>query len=106
MTQDLGPRSATVTTPKDARAAEVLRGLVGILREDLGVVVDGAPGPQTFESLDIDSLSMVEFVVAVEELFGVRVGDKDTRDLAQGTLDDAVGLILRKQGNPTGPVVA
>jgi len=43
--------------------------------------------------LDIDSLTMVEIVVAAEERFSVRIADSDVADLV--TVADAVAYIER-----------
>ncbi|HEX6445175.1 MAG TPA: acyl carrier protein [Streptosporangiales bacterium] len=43
------------------------------------------------EDLDIDSLSMVEVVVAAEEKFGVKIPDDDVKNLR--TVQDAVNYI-------------
>jgi acyl carrier protein len=43
------------------------------------------------DDLDVDSLSMVEVVVAAEEKFGVRIPDDDVKNLK--TVGDAVTYI-------------
>ena len=45
------------------------------------------------DDLDIDSLSMVEVVVAAEEKFGVKIPDDDVKDLR--TVGDAVNYIAQ-----------
>lgn len=99
MSQPPTQQPAVGARAEDTAKAEILSGLLGILRNELGVFVDGDAGPQTFESLDVDSLSMVEFVVAAEERFGVSMRDDDIRSLK--TLDDAVRLIQRKRADQT-----
>ncbi|MFY8197752.1 MAG: acyl carrier protein, partial [Candidatus Planktophila sp.] len=44
------------------------------------------------DDLDVDSLSMVEVVVAAEERFGVKIPDDAVTDLA--TVGDAVNFIV------------
>jgi acyl carrier protein len=73
---------------------EILTGLADIVHEITGVpaasVVSGA---SFLDDLDIDSLSMVEIVVAAEERFSVRIPDDDVKDLR--TVGDAVAYIAR-----------
>jgi acyl carrier protein len=44
------------------------------------------------DDLDVDSLSMVEVVVAAEERFGVKIPDESVTDLV--TVADAVNFIV------------
>ncbi|WP_331731096.1 acyl carrier protein (plasmid) [Kitasatospora sp. NBC_00070] len=72
----------------------VMDGLVGIVRDIAGVDVE--PGPERGElsftdDLDIDSLSMVEVVVAAEDEFMVTVPDAQIPKLV--TLGDAAAYI-------------
>ena len=48
------------------------------------------------DDLDVDSLSMVEVVVAAEEKFGVSIPDDEVKNLR--TVGDAVAFIERAQG--------
>jgi acyl carrier protein len=73
---------------------EIQSGLAEILNEVAGV--DGAavsPEKTFLDDLDVDSLSMVEVVVAAEEKFGVRIPDDDVKGLK--TVGDAVAYIQR-----------
>ena len=54
---------------------------------------DPTPEKSFTEDLDVDSLSMVEVVVAAEEKFGVRIPDDDVKGLK--TVGDAVAYIQR-----------
>ena len=45
------------------------------------------------DDLDVDSLSMVEVVVAAEERFGVKIPDDQVSELA--TVGDAVNFIVK-----------
>ena len=73
---------------------EILAGLREIVHEIAGVPADRVVATASFtDDLDIDSLSMVEVVVAAEERFGVRIPDDDVKDLR--TVGDAVNYIAR-----------
>ena len=50
-------------------------------------------GKNFTEDLDVDSLSMVEVVVAAEERFGVKIPDDQVAGLA--TVGDAVNFIVK-----------
>jgi acyl carrier protein len=72
---------------------EVLAGLAEIVNEVAGVPVDSVQMDKSFtDDLDIDSLSMVEVVVAAEEKFGVKIPDDDVKNLR--TVGDAVTYIV------------
>ncbi|MGH3098287.1 MAG: acyl carrier protein [Streptosporangiales bacterium] len=71
---------------------EILDGLSEIVNEVAGVPAeDVAPEKSFTDDLDIDSLSMVEVVVAAEERFGVKIPDDDVKNLR--TVQDAVSYI-------------
>ena len=73
---------------------EILSGLADIVNEVAGVPVDSVQLDKSFtDDLDIDSLSMVEVVVAAEEKFGVKIPDDDVKDLR--TVGDAVTYIAQ-----------
>ncbi|MFE5797642.1 acyl carrier protein [Streptomyces sp. NPDC056503] len=75
---------------------EVLAGIAGILHEITGVPVGDVQLDKTFgRDLDVDSLSMVEVVVAAEELFGVRISDDEAQKLR--TVRDATDHVLRER---------
>jgi acyl carrier protein len=74
-------------------AADVLAGLKEIVEEVAGVSASQIELDKNFtEDLDVDSLSMVEVVVAAEERFGVKIPDDAVTDLA--TVGDAVNFIV------------
>jgi acyl carrier protein len=74
-------------------AADVLAGLKEIVEEVAGVSASQIELEKNFtEDLDVDSLSMVEVVVAAEERFGVKIPDDAVTDLA--TVGDAVNFIV------------
>ncbi|KWX00155.1 acyl carrier protein [Carbonactinospora thermoautotrophica] len=77
-----------------ASQEEILAGLAEIVNEVAGVPADEVQLDKSFtDDLDIDSLSMVEVVVAAEEKFGVKIPDDDVKNLR--TVGDAVNYILK-----------
>jgi acyl carrier protein len=75
-----------------ATQQEILSGLADIVNEVAGVPAsDVQPDKSFVDDLDIDSLSMVEVVVAAEERFGVKIPDDDVKGLR--TVGDAVSYI-------------
>jgi acyl carrier protein len=72
--------------------ADIASGLAEILEEVAGVNPDDVTEEKSFtEDLDVDSLSMVEVVVAAEEKFDVKIPDDDVQNLK--TVGDAVSYI-------------
>ena len=70
--------------------AEIVNEIAGIPAEDVAL-------DKSFtDDLDVDSLSMVEVVVAAEERFDVKIPDDDVKNLK--TVGDAVDYILKHQG--------
>ena len=73
---------------------QVVEGLAEILEEVAGVNPDDVAEDKSFtEDLDVDSLSMVEVVVAAEEKFDVKIPDDEVQNLK--TVGDAVTYILK-----------
>ena len=73
--------------------ADVLAGLKEIVEEVAGVSPSLIELDKNFtDDLEVDSLSMVEVVVACEERFGVKIPDEKVTDLA--TVGDAVNFIV------------
>lgn len=71
---------------------EVLAGLAGIVNEVAGVPVEDVQPDKAFvDDLDIDSLSMVEVVMAAEDKWGVKIPDEEVKNLR--TVGDAVAYI-------------
>lgn len=71
---------------------DVLVGLAEVLAEVSGVAADKVVPEATFENdLEVDSLTMVEVVVACEERFDVRIPDEALENLR--TVGDAIGYI-------------
>ncbi|WP_101392710.1 acyl carrier protein [Streptomyces sp. TLI_146] len=74
------------------RRRDILDGLAEIINEIAGVPVEEVRmGARFAEDLDIDSLSMVEVVVAAEERFDLRILDEDVMDVR--TVREAVDYI-------------
>jgi acyl carrier protein len=72
---------------------EVLEGLAEIVNEIAGIPTEDVALDKSFtDDLDVDSLSMVEVVVAAEERFDVKIPDDEVKNLK--TVGDAVDYIL------------
>ncbi len=79
-----------------ASATEIQADLATIVEDVAGVAADDVQPDKSFvEDLDVDSLSMVEIVVAAEEKFGVRIPDDQVKNLK--TVGDAVSFIEKAQ---------
>ncbi|WP_236240575.1 acyl carrier protein [Streptomyces sp. CC228A] len=79
-----------------ATQQEILEGLAEIVNEIAGIPTEDVELGKSFtDDLDVDSLSMVEVVVAAEERFEVKIPDEDVKDLK--TVGDAVDYILKHQ---------
>ncbi|MCW2569934.1 MAG: acyl carrier protein [Mycobacterium sp.] len=75
---------------------EIRTGMAEILEEIADVQPDDVSDEKSFQDdLDVDSLSMVEVVVAAEERFGVKIPDDDVQNLR--TVGDAVTYIEKGQ---------
>ena len=71
----------------------VLAGIKEIVVEVAGVDAGKISMDKNFtDDLDVDSLSMVEVVVAAEEKFGVKIPDDEVTKMA--TVGDAVNYIV------------
>ena len=72
---------------------EVLAGLAEIVNEVAGIETEDVQLDKSFTAdLDVDSLTMVEVVVAAEEKFGVKIPDDEVKNLS--TVGDAVDYIF------------
>jgi acyl carrier protein len=79
-----------------ASTEEIRTGLAEIVNEVAGIPADDVQLDKSFiDDLDVDSLSMVEVVVAAEEKFGVKIPDDEVKNLQ--TVGDAVAFIERSQ---------
>ena len=75
---------------------EILDGLAVIVNEVAGVPVEDVQSDRSFvDDLDIDSLSMVEVVMAAEDKWGVKIPDSEVKNLK--TVGDAVAYIAANQ---------
>ena len=79
-----------------ASTEEIRSDLADIVNEVTGIPADDVQLDKSFtDDLDVDSLSMVEVVVAAEEKFSVRIPDDAVKDLK--TVGDAVSYIENAQ---------
>ncbi|GAB7038129.1 MULTISPECIES: acyl carrier protein [Catenuloplanes] len=75
-----------------ASREEIITGLADILNELAGVEQSDVTEEKTFtDDLDVDSLSMVEVIMAAEDKFGVKIPDTEMQNLK--TVGDAVSYI-------------
>ncbi|WP_329623676.1 acyl carrier protein [Streptomyces sp. NBC_01255] len=75
---------------------QVVEGLAEIVNEIAGIPTEDVQLDKSFtDDLDVDSLSMVEVVVAAEERFEVKIPDEDVKNLK--TVGDAADYILKNQ---------
>ncbi|MEI7778283.1 MAG: acyl carrier protein [Actinomycetes bacterium] len=73
---------------------DILSGLAAIVNEVAGVPASSVTSEKSFvDDLDIDSLSMVEVVMAAEDKFGVSIPDAEVKNLK--TVGDAVAYIAK-----------
>ncbi|GAB3120224.1 acyl carrier protein [Streptomyces calidiresistens] len=80
-----------------ATKEEIIEGLAEIVNEIAGIPAEEVTEEKSFtDDLDVDSLSMVEVVVAAEERFDVKIPDDDVKNLK--TVGDAVSYITSHQG--------
>ncbi len=79
-----------------ATTEEIRSQLADIVNEVAGVDAGDVQLEKSFvDDLDVDSLSMVEVVVAAEEAFGVTIPDSEVKNLK--TVGDAVSFIENAQ---------
>jgi len=79
-----------------ATTEEIRTDLADIVNEVTGIPAEDVQLDKSFtDDLDVDSLSMVEVVVAAEEKFSVRIPDDAVKDLK--TVGDAVSYIEKAQ---------
>ncbi len=79
-----------------ASTEEIRSGLADIVNEVAGIPAEEVQLDKSFiDDLDVDSLSMVEVVVAAEEKFGVTIPDDEVKNLT--TVADAVTFIEKQQ---------
>lgn len=72
---------------------EVLAGMAEVARELLGVEPGAVTETASFEAdLGVDSLGLVEFVMAIEDRFGIKVPESKLEGIT--TVGQAVDLVL------------
>ena len=77
-----------------ATTEEIRSSLADIVNEVAGIPAEDVQMDKSFvDDLDVDSLSMVEVVVAAEEKFDVKIPDEEVKNLK--TVGDAVAFIER-----------
>lgn len=77
--------------------AEILAGLAEIVNDVAGVPVADVTADKSFtDDLDVDSLSMVEVVMAAEDKWGVKISDDALKGLK--TVGDAADYIEKAMG--------
>ena len=75
---------------------DIISTLADILSEVAGVDPAQVTAEKAFaDDLDLDSLTMVELGVVIEERFGVKIPEDDAQHL--GTVGDMAGLIERER---------
>ena len=79
-----------------ATKTDIQADLATIVEEIAGIPASTVqPEKEFIGDLDVDSLSMVEVVVAAEEQFGVKIPDDEVKNLK--TVGDAVAFIEKSQ---------
>jgi acyl carrier protein len=78
---------------------EVVAGLAEVAVELLGISKDEVTEDARFdEDLDVDSLGLVEFVMAVEDRFDIKVPEEKLEGIT--TVGQAADLVLEMAGTP------
>ena len=76
---------------------EVLAGLAELINDETGIATDTVELDKSFtDDLDVDSISMIEVVVAATDKFAVEIPDSEVKNLK--TVGDAVSFIAAAQG--------
>ena len=77
--------------------SEIEAKLTDLLVEELGLERDKiAPAAKFEEDLEVDSLGVVELLMAIEDNFDVKVPDEDAENIT--TVSEAVDIIVSKLG--------
>jgi acyl carrier protein len=82
-----------MTMPDTIAPADILAGLGEIIAAVVGTPAARVTPDAEFADLDVDSLSMIEVLLAAEERFGVHVPDEDAEQME--CVQDVVDYILR-----------
>jgi len=77
--------------------SEVEAKLIGLLVEELGLDKDKITMDASFEEdLEVDSLGVVELLMALEDNFGVEIPDEEAEGIT--TVGEAVSVVMEKIG--------
>ena len=77
--------------------AEVQTKMTDLLVDELGLDRDKITMEATFEEdLEVDSLGVVELLMALEDTFGVAIPDEEAESI--GTVGQAVDVVMEKLG--------
>jgi len=77
--------------------AEVESKMTDLLVDELGIDRDKIAMSASFEEdLEVDSLGVVELLMALEDNFGVSIPDEEAEQI--GTVGQAVDLVMQKLG--------
>lgn len=77
--------------------AEVEAKMTDLLVDELGIDRDKIAMTASFEEdLEVDSLGVVELLMALEDNFGVTIPDEEAEQI--GTVGQAVDLVMQKIG--------
>jgi acyl carrier protein len=77
--------------------AEVEAKMTDLLVDELGIDRDKIAMSASFEEdLEVDSLGVVELLMALEDNFGVSIPDEEAEQI--GTVGQAVDLVMQKLG--------
>jgi len=77
--------------------SEVTSKMTDLLVEELGLERDKITAEAKFEEdLEVDSLGVVELLMALEDTFGVAIPDEEAE--AIGTVGQAIDVVMEKLG--------
>ena len=77
--------------------AEIESKLTDLLVDELGLERDNiSSGAKFEEALEVDSLGVVELLMAIEDNFDVKIPDEDAENIT--TVSEAVDIIVSKLG--------
>ena len=77
--------------------AEIESKLTDLLVDELGLERDNISSDAKFEEdLEVDSLGVVELLMAIEDNFDVKIPDEEAESIT--TVDEAVNVIAAKLG--------
>jgi acyl carrier protein len=78
--------------------SEIQAKLIDLLVDELGIARDKiTPEARFEEDLEVDSLGVVELLMALEDTFGVSIPDEEAEGITN--VSQAVDVIAKKLGN-------